>query len=146
MLKSLQSLIRDWKKNDALAPPPVEIAGLALLLEISRADHNHTPSEETAILAAATRVFTLDPALIGDLLVRADAAVEQAVSLYDFTQVLNECLDRATKRRLLEQLWRVAFADGELDRYEEYYLRKIADLLHLGHGDLIRAKLAVAPT
>ncbi len=145
MWKALLSIVRGEESESAASQLPVEVAALALLLEISRADHNHTAVEEAAIVEAARRVFSLDPQVIDHLLARADVAVEQAVSLHEFTQVLNDALDRAAKCRLLEQLWRVAYADGSLDRYEEYYLRKITDLLHLGHGDLIRTKLAVVP-
>lgn len=143
-----------WKSLLALAQPgpsgaadaiSVELAGLALMLEISRADHNHAEAEQAAIVAAATRVFAIDPQALDHLLSQAAAAVDEAVSLVDFTQVLNERLDRAAKTRLLEHLWRVAYADGALDKYEEYYLRKITDLLHLSHSDLIRTKLSVVP-
>jgi uncharacterized tellurite resistance protein B-like protein len=42
-------------------------------------------------------------------------------------------------------LWSVAYADDKLDRYEEYYVRKIADLLYISHSDYIKAKLSVMP-
>jgi uncharacterized tellurite resistance protein B-like protein len=143
MLKSLLSIVRDWSPESSANAPSVEVAGLALLLEISRADHHHSAAEQAAIIAAAAQVFTLEPQVVEQLLTSAENAVDQAVSLVEFTQLLNERLDRAAKLRLLVQLWRVAYADGALDRYEEYYLRKITDLLHLSHSDLIRTKLAV---
>ena len=40
-------------------------------------------------------------------------------------------------------LWRVAVADGEISKYEDYLIRKIADLIHLPHSEFIRAKLTV---
>jgi len=142
--KSLLALAQQGPE-DTVNAISVEMAGLALMLEISRADHNHTEAEQAAIIAAAMRVFAIDPPAVDRLLSQTETAVEEAVSLYDFTQVLNERLDRAAKYRLLEHLWRVAYADGALDKYEEYYLRKITDLLHLSHSDLIRTKLSVVP-
>jgi uncharacterized tellurite resistance protein B-like protein len=144
MWKSLLAMVRDQNPINP-APMSVEMAGLALMLEISRADHNHSEVEQAEIVAAATRVLNLDSSTLTPLLTHAEAAVEHAVSFHEFTQVLNDALDRAAKCRLLEQLWRIAYADGALDRYEEHYLRKISDLLRLSHGDLIRTKLAVAP-
>jgi len=44
---------------------------------------------------------------------------------------------------LLENLWRVAFADNEVDRYEEHMIRKVADLIYVNHSDFIRSKLKV---
>jgi uncharacterized tellurite resistance protein B-like protein len=124
----------------------LEVAALALLLEIARADHNNSSEELAAIATAARRVFNLDSVELERMLPTAEVAVENSVSLFDFTEVLNRQLDHPTKRRLLEQLWRVAYADGKVDHYEEYYLRKIADLLYLGHSDFIQAKLRAAPT
>jgi uncharacterized tellurite resistance protein B-like protein len=87
----------------------------------------------------------VDAAVAEALIGEAETAVEEAVSLFEFTRLLNERLPREARYRVLEHLWRVAYADGSLDHYEEYYLRKICDLLHLSHRDLIRAKLAVVP-
>jgi uncharacterized tellurite resistance protein B-like protein len=63
------------------------------------------------------------------------------VSLFDYVKVLNERLDRAGKRRLMEMLWEVAYADGRLDRYEEHLLHKLAGLLYIPDEDFIGAKL-----
>lgn len=143
MWKALKSLLGEWTPAMEEKPRP-EIAGLALLLEIARADHNSTPEERKAVASAAARVFALEGALAEALIAEAENAVEEAVSLFEFTDVLNAALDAEAKGRLLEQLWRVAYADGSIAHYEEYYLRKIADLLHLPHRELIRAKLAAA--
>jgi uncharacterized tellurite resistance protein B-like protein len=144
MWKSIRDLFATWEQAPQ-EPLPVAVAGLALLIEIARADDSSQAAERAEIVAAAERVFRLDADTVAPLLAQAEDAVEHAVSLTEFTQVVNARLDRADKLALLEDLWRVAYADGRLDRYEEYYLRKIADLLHLGHSDLIRAKLRVAP-
>ncbi len=144
MWKTLQTLLGDWG-TAPVTELALEVAGLALLLEVARADHNSTREERRAIAVAAAQTFGVEATLTEALIADAEQAVEEAVSLLEFTNVLNTQLDQQAKYRLLEHLWRVAYADGSLDHYEEYYLRKIADLLYLSHRDLIRAKLAVAP-
>ncbi|MCB1855441.1 MAG: TerB family tellurite resistance protein, partial [Halieaceae bacterium] len=42
-------------------------------------------------------------------------------------------------------MWRVAYADGDLDKYEEYLIRQVAELTYVPHGDYIRAKLEARP-
>ena len=37
-------------------------------------------------------------------------------------------------------MWAIAYADGDLDKYEEYIIRKVADLLHVSHSDFMHAK------
>ena len=47
---------------------------------------------------------------------------------------------------LIKTLWRVAAADGDIHRYEDHLIRRIADLLYVPHSDFIRAKLEVLGT
>lgn len=146
MLRSLKSFL-----EDLVASPPedrgghsLQLAAVALLLEIARADDEHSAAERAAVVSAAQQVFELDAGEVEALLEGAESAVDESVSLYDFTTVINAHCDRPARAALVEQLWRVAYADGRIDRYEEYYLRKIADLLHVSHSSYIRAKLKAA--
>ena len=121
-------------------PHELELSAAALLMEIGRADHDISDEERREMAAAMQASFTLDELEIEDLLASAEEAVDESVSLYDFTSIINERFDRGQKIQLLEMLWRVAFADDDLDRYEEYYIRKISDLLHVSHKDFIATK------
>jgi uncharacterized tellurite resistance protein B-like protein len=66
---------------------------------------------------------------------------QQATSLYDYVKVLNQRLLPESKLKIMELLWRVAHADGHVDKYEEHLLRKLADLLYVSNADYIQAKL-----
>jgi uncharacterized tellurite resistance protein B-like protein len=44
--------------------------------------------------------------------------------------------------KLVENMWRVAFSDQKLDKYEEALIRKVADLIYVSHQDFIKTKLA----
>lgn len=145
MLKSLKALL-EGLTNPGPADTPehtLALASTALLLEIGRADQTTSEAERAAVIAAAKRAFGLADRDVDALLAQADTAVEEAVSLFDFTDVINSRCDQQQKRALVEDLWRIAYADGRLDRYEEYYLRKITDLLHVSHATLIKAKFKV---
>ena len=121
----------------------LELASAALLFEISRADHDVSHLEKDEIANAMRQVFDLGEDELEELMNAADTAVADAVSLYDFTGVVNRQFDREQKIRLIEMLWQVAYADDKLDQYEEYYVRKIAELLHVSHKDYIKTKLRV---
>ena len=123
----------------------LELAGAALLMEISRADDDVSAVEQEAIRAAIRQVFHLSESEIEDIVATAEHAVDTAVSLFDFTAIVNERFTREQKVELLEMLWTVAYADDKLDHYEEYYVRKIADLLHISHSDYIRTKHRAMP-
>ncbi len=121
----------------------VRLATTALMLEIARADAHVGPEEEAVVRAAAGSAFGLSPPEIEALVAAAGARAEDSVSLYDFTSVLTDRLSREERIGVVELLWQVAQADRRIDRYEEFYVRKVADLLHVGHADFIRAKLRV---
>ena len=123
----------------------LELASAALLMEISRADHDVSVVEREAIEAAVKKVFHLSDEEIEDLVSTAENVVDSAISLFDFTTVVNERFNRKQKVDLLGLLWAVAYADNQLDHYEEHYVRKIADLLHISHSDYIRTKHLAAP-
>ena len=123
----------------------LELAGAALLMEISRADHDVSAVERDAIRAAIKKVLHLSADEIEDVIASAECAVDSAVSLFDFTAIVNERFSREQKVDLVEMLWTVAYADQNLDHYEEYYVRKIADLLHVSHSDYIKTKQKVIP-
>ncbi|MBD3647379.1 MAG: TerB family tellurite resistance protein, partial [Pseudomonadales bacterium] len=69
-------------------------------------------------------------------------ATDDANDLYQFTKLGNEHYSHADKERLLEKLWKVAYVDGRIDRYEEQFVRKVAGLLHLAHSSFIRTKIS----
>lgn len=118
----------------------LQLATAALLMEMVRADFAESLAERDHVLALLQREFALtahEAERIAGL--GADAARE-AVSLYDFTRTLDQALSMEDKVRIIEMLWQVAYADGALDKYEEHLLRKLADLLHLTHRQLIQAK------
>jgi len=147
MLRSLKALLDEGLTRLKAGTPsidPMPLAVTALLLEVARADHAVDEAERRTVLAAIARFCELEEQDLDTLVATAAEAVDASVSFYDFTSTVNERLSREQKMELLEMLWRVAEADGRVDHYEEYYIRRLADLLHLSHKDFIRAKLKVA--
>jgi uncharacterized tellurite resistance protein B-like protein len=132
------------------APPAADetarrrLACAVLLLECARADFEHHEAELDTVRAALSAHFGLAPDELDALIAEAGDHARRAVSLHDYVERLNRGLDAADKRRILDLLWRVAYADGRVDPHEEHLLRRLADLLHLPHRDYIAAKLAAA--
>ena len=125
------------------ASDDLERVSALLLVEIARSDHEIDDSERAAIRAALRQSSGLDATELDALVDEAMGDADAALSLHAHVQRLNESLDKGGKIRLVEQMWRVAYADGDLDRYEEYTIRKLADLLYLKHRDFMQAKLRV---
>jgi uncharacterized tellurite resistance protein B-like protein len=120
----------------------LQLAAGVLLLEVGSSDFEHHPEEKAAALRALGRAFGLNGQQLEILYEHAVRSADNAVSLYEFVGVINRECDQAQKMRLLEDLWRVAFADGRLDKYEDNRIRRIAELLHMPHRAFIQSKHA----
>jgi len=130
----------DGGERGAAHEQALELATAALLIEMSRADHVVKEVESTAVAAAIHRAFDLDRDATRELMRLAEHEVDRATSLYEFTRLINDHFDPHQKERVVELLWHVAFADGEIDKYEEHLVRRIADLIYVPHIAFIRAK------
>lgn len=120
----------------------VRLAAAALLIETARADFSEDAVEESALKKLLGDTLGLNPTEVGELLTRASAELDEATSLYDFTRVINDHYGAEEKRDLVTNMWRVAYADGRVDKYEESLIRQVAELTYVPHSDYIRAKLA----
>jgi uncharacterized tellurite resistance protein B-like protein len=69
--------------------------------------------------------------------------VSESTSLYEYTRLINDSCSYQDKLNLVNSLWKIAFADNSLDKYEEHLIRKISDLLHVSHSDFIKEKIKV---
>jgi uncharacterized tellurite resistance protein B-like protein len=134
------SLITDESSDRRDAEHGYEFAAAVLLAEMTRADFEIAEIERAAVIDAMKAVFRLDLAEVERLVGAAEAEADQATCLYHFTRPIDERLSREQKVHLIELLFEVALADGRLDKYEEHFGRRIADLLHVRHGDFIRAR------
>ena len=93
--------------------------------------HVDEPEETQAILKALEAEFGLTHRTVTDLLERARKESAGASDMFPYTHLLNQRLDHEQKCRILTAMWRVAFADGNVDKYEEHLIRRVHELLHV---------------
>jgi uncharacterized tellurite resistance protein B-like protein len=118
----------------------IQMATAVLMVEMARADHVRQDSEIAMIKAQLELHLNLPDEQIQKLISAAEIAVENSVSLHDFTSVLHAEMTYDEKSTVIEMLWQIALADNQLDKYEDYMIGKIADLLYIVRGDVIRLK------
>lgn len=121
----------------------IQIATCALFLEVANADDNFDPLELEKIISIMEETFNLTRSEVDELLKMSNESVENSVSIYEFTDVINKSFSNDEKYNIMLNLWRLVFVDNYLHKYEEYTLRKIANNLNLEHKDFINAKLQV---
>ncbi|PIY30172.1 MAG: hypothetical protein COZ09_00925, partial [Comamonadaceae bacterium CG_4_10_14_3_um_filter_60_42] len=91
--------------------------------------------------AALRTQFVLSDDELARLLAQAEATAKGANDYFHFTSAMNDQFTQAEKIQVVEYMWQVAYADGQLDANENHLISKIAGLLHVTHGEYIAAKL-----
>ena len=118
----------------------LRLATAALLIEMMLLDDQALNIEKQTILALLQQQFSLTEDEARKLYALAEDEMQGATDYFQFTRMIAEQFTQTEKIRLIENLWRVAFVDQCLDKYEESMVRKIADLIYVSHSDFIKAK------
>lgn len=118
----------------------LRLATAVLMVDVARADHDFAEEEFDLLLRLTARHFELTPEEAAELANLATEAAEEAVSLHEFTSLLHQSLSAAEKERVVDLLWKVAYADGRLDKYESALVLKISDLLYVSRGRVMQLK------
>ena len=130
--------IKNEDLNEAL-----QFASSALLIETALADKNFDELEINSLKETLKTVFSIDNKTIEIIIEDAQETVDESTSLYEHTRIINDSCTYEDKKKLLNCLWAIAFADGKVDKYEEHLIRKISGLLHISHSDFISEKLKI---
>lgn len=112
----------------------------ALLLEMTHMDGTIWPAQREVVQQAVRTCFDLTEEETAELLALAEAERAEATDYFQFTSLINRSYTPGQKERLVETLWRVAYANEALNMYEEHLVRKVADLLYVPHSAFIAAK------
>lgn len=139
----------EWLKKQFFAEeqgpekePDVNLAAAALMLEVAKSDFETDDDELQQIINNLKPLFHLSDETANALLAEAKTHTTAATDLHGYTRLINEHYDRPQKFQLLTLMWQVALSDGALHKYEDSLIRKVSDLIHLGHSDFIRSKKA----
>jgi uncharacterized tellurite resistance protein B-like protein len=121
----------------------IRMATCALLLEMSNIDGEFDESERKDIISILKSDYGLTNKHAEALLEASNEELENSLDLWRFARLINQNYSIKEKERVIEMVWRIAYADGNLDKHEDYLVHKLAKLLRLTHSQLIDAKLKV---
>jgi uncharacterized tellurite resistance protein B-like protein len=120
----------------------LRLAAAALLVETARADFVEDAAEQAKMAQLLSTSLQLGEKDVQKLVAAAQERVDEATSLYEFTRVINDHCSADQKLQLVSAMWAVAYADGNVDKYEEHLIRQVAELTYVPHTDYIQSKLA----
>ncbi len=118
----------------------IRLATAVLMVEIARADYDFDDDEFSKLLDLIQLQFGLSAEDATQLANEATEVAEDAVSVQEFTSELHKNLTEEAKESVVALLWRIAYADGRLDKYEDSLVLKISDLLYVSRGRVMQLK------
>lgn len=121
----------------------LHLAAACLLVEAARTDDTVTPEERVRILGLVRSRFGLAPEEAEELVRAAEQVAEGPAQWYAFTSRLKDAFDADGRIELIEMLWEVVYADGELHHLESSLLRRVGGLLYVSDRDRGEARRRV---
>jgi uncharacterized tellurite resistance protein B-like protein len=119
------------------------VAAAALLVHVATLDHDLTGEARQELGGLLKAQFSLTDALTDELIEAAVAADREAVDFYHFTHLLMRALDEQGRLRVVEMLWKMAFADGAISEFEDNVMWRVADLLAVSSRERIALRRQV---
>lgn len=139
-IKKFFELELEDPKTGHLSENKRQLACAALLIEVATIDRQFDEREVATMHSVLQQKFGISEEECQTLTELAQSEFQDATSTYQFTRLVNDHCSYEEKFALVKGMWAIAWADGELDKYEEYIIRKVSELIYVAHGDFIRAK------
>jgi uncharacterized tellurite resistance protein B-like protein len=148
MLDSLKIFLSDLaggaKQQDHFGDHDYRLAAAALLIHVVTIDGDMSDKERDKLRAILRSTFSLDEAAATELIDNAAAADREAVDLYHFTSLIGRSLDEDGRRRMVEMMWEIVYADGRVTEFEDNVVWRAADLLGVSSRERIELRRRIA--
>jgi uncharacterized tellurite resistance protein B-like protein len=120
------------------------LAATALLIHVISLDGKPSDVEKRKLHSVIESRFGLDPGTADQLIASATLVEGEAVDLYHFTSVIMRSVNEAGRFRIVEMMWELVYADGQVSEFEDNVVWRAADLLGVSSRDRIDLKHRVA--
>ena len=150
MLDGLRQFIADIVSPDPDAQDrsfdetDYRLAATALLVHVVSLDGEPTEIEKRKLHSLIESRFRLDPGTADRLISSATRVEGEAVDLYHFTSVIMRSVNEEGRLRIVEMMWELVYADGQVSEFEDNVVWRAADLLGISSRDRIELKHRVA--
>jgi uncharacterized tellurite resistance protein B-like protein len=149
MLDGLRQFIADivsptGHEGQAFDDTGYRLAATALLVHVISLDGEPSEIEKRKLHSLIESRFGLDPGTADHLIASATLVEGEAVDLYHFTSVIMRSVNEEGRIRIVEMMWELVYADGEVSEFEDNVVWRAADLLGVSSRDRIDLKHRVA--
>ncbi len=118
---------KEKNNDDNSINPYIKIA--ALLIHAAKIDENYT-EKENKIIAKALINLGLNDKNIEETIKKAEKIEKESNQILEFTKEIKN-LDKESKIKIIEELWKIIYSDNNPDIYENNLMRRLTGLLYL---------------
>ena len=148
MLDALRKLITDFGDEghhpSRFQGDDYRLAACALLVHTAVIDGSFSDAERRRLHGLIKQRFRLDDEATDELIAEAVEVERRSIDLYQFTARLNRTLDEVGRARMVEMMWQIVYADGNVSEFEDNLIWRAADLLGVSRGERIALRERVA--
>jgi uncharacterized tellurite resistance protein B-like protein len=119
------------------------LAAAALLVHVAVTDANFDEQEQARLKELLAERFQLGADEVDALIESAVSADREAVDLYQFTSLLNRACDEEARRKVVEMMFQVAYADGQLSEFEDNIVWRASELMHVPSRERVTIRAQV---
>ena len=145
-IKKLSLLNKIFKKSDEATSDnnldihQLQLATCILLIEVSKSDDDYDKAEQEKIISLIKDKFSLTDDEIEEVFSVSNNHHNKMISLFEWTDIINKECSYDQKLIIIGFMWDIAFIDSKIDKYEDYTIRKVCDLIYVKHKDFINLK------
>jgi len=148
MIRTLGQVLDNLMSGDSTKDETDDIdntrlAAAALLVHASTIDGYVEEAETERLQAVLKDRYGLSDDQLHELVVAAERSERDAIDIYSFTSKLKRALSEEDRLDIIEMMWEIAYADGEIHGYEENLIWRTAELLGVSSRERIRARKKV---
>ena len=128
-----------FAEGAAKAGPPekdeLQAAAAALLVEAAYMDGDFDEDDRASITQLMKSHFELNDDESQTLIEEAEIVIQESGQLYNFTRVIKDRYEAEQRIEMIEMLWEVAYADGNVDHFEANLISRVAGLIYVNDRD-----------
>ena len=143
MFKNLKNIFDKVKQDNNSRVEIIEdeiYAVLSLLIEACKVDGIISDDEIEKITSLLINKFHLEPNKAKNAVNFVLEKENEKVEIFSDIKVILDTMNHEERIKVVEMLWGVVLADGNIDDYESNLMRKISSLLHVSSFETAEAK------
>ena len=133
----------DSSELKTAAVDETKVATAALLVEAALSDDTYCEAEKEIVSDLLQRHYDMSKEEISEVISQAEAVQEKSDHILSFTRTVKDTVEFEDRVHIIEMLWELAYADGEISDYEANLIRRVCGLIYVDDAESGRVRKLV---